>query len=144
MVKCALCSVPIDSLIKLKAKDTVTLSEHTRKLSYNIFTIMYTQSCKNSTNLQTWFGGRFWPTNEEGFVASAPIPFSWESGNQLINQLTLYFRYECLKPFLFYTISCSFLVFTFLSVHFQYSLSCQVSVIPCNRCLRKHSGFYLS
>ena len=41
------------------------------------------QSCKNPTNLQTWFGGRFWPTNEESFVDRAPIPFSWESGNQL-------------------------------------------------------------
>ena len=43
-------------------------------------------SCKNSTNLQTWFGGRLWPDNEEGFVDSAPIPFSWGSGNQLMNR----------------------------------------------------------
>ena len=27
-----------------------------------------TQSCKNPTNLQTWFGGRLWPNNEEGLV----------------------------------------------------------------------------
>ena len=37
------------------------------------------QSCKTPTNLQTWFGGRFWPINEDCFVHSAPIPFSWES-----------------------------------------------------------------
>ena len=38
------------------------------------------------TNLQTWFGGKFWLKNEESFFDSAPIPFSWESGNRLINR----------------------------------------------------------
>ena len=45
----------------------------------------YRQNCKNPTNIQTWFGGRFWPKNEEGFADSAPIPFNWESGNQFMN-----------------------------------------------------------
>ena len=44
------------------------------------------QGCKNPTNLQTWFGGRLWRKKEEGFVDSSPIPFSWESGNNLMNR----------------------------------------------------------
>ena len=42
------------------------------------------QSCKNPTNLQIWFRGRFWPKHEGSFVDSALIPFSWENGNQLM------------------------------------------------------------
>ena len=42
------------------------------------------QSGNNPTNLHTWFGGSFWSKNEERFVDTAPIPFSWESGNQLM------------------------------------------------------------
>ena len=41
---------------------------------------------KTPQNLHTWFGGRFWPKNEEGFVDSALIPFSWDSGNKLMNR----------------------------------------------------------
>ena len=41
---------------------------------------------KLHTNPQIWFGGRLWPKNEEGFVGSALIPFSWESGNQFMNR----------------------------------------------------------
>ena len=41
---------------------------------------------QNTTNLQNWFGGRFWQKNEEGFVDSTPIPLSWDSGNQLMNR----------------------------------------------------------
>ena len=44
------------------------------------------RDAKNPAHLQTCFGGRFWPQNEEGFVDSAPIPFSWESGNQWTNR----------------------------------------------------------
>ena len=32
------------------------------------------QNCKASKNLQTWFGGRLWPKNEEDFVDIAPKP----------------------------------------------------------------------
>ena len=56
------------------------------------------QSCENPTNLQTWFGGRFWSNNEEGFVNSDPIPFSWESGNQLMNHFLKTVASLILKP----------------------------------------------
>ena len=38
---------------------------------------------------QTYKAGleEVWPQNEEGSVDSAPIPFSWESGNQLMNHI---------------------------------------------------------
>ena len=41
---------------------------------------------QNPTKLQTWFGGRFWPKNEEGSVGSAPIPLRRKSRNQFMNR----------------------------------------------------------
>ena len=53
---------------------------------FECFLRHFIHSCKNSTNLQTWLGGRIWLKNEKDFVDSALIPFSWESGNQLMNR----------------------------------------------------------
>ena len=42
----------------------------------------HTQTCRNPTNLQTWFEGRFWLKNEEGLVCQCSDtlqPGKWES-----------------------------------------------------------------
>ena len=48
-------------------RDEVNCRQLHALLEYNA------QSCKNPTNLQTEFGGKLWPKNEEGFVDSAPV-----------------------------------------------------------------------
>ena len=35
------------------------------------------QRRKNTANLQTWFGGRFWPKIEEGLVVKNKILYYW-------------------------------------------------------------------
>ena len=35
-----------------------------------IISLLFYQSCKNPTNLQTWFGGRFWPKKRGMFCVS--------------------------------------------------------------------------
>ena len=55
-------------------------------------------SYKNPTNLQTWFGGRFLPNNEEGLCGSPLIPFSRGSRNQFMNGFLKTVASLILKP----------------------------------------------
>ena len=49
------------------------------KLGNDEIAIVPEQRRKNTANLQTWFGGRFWPKIEEGFVLKDKILYCWHS-----------------------------------------------------------------